>query len=183
MNNQQTTLTKKCCRCPHVKPVTEFNKAKRGLYGVHSICRDCKALYMLEYRLASKLKISKDKYRNSPEGQEVIKAYTKSDANKRIQTTYSKTPNGKASRVNKLAKYRAIFHNALPDWANLEAIKLIYKNCPKGYEVDHIIPLQGELITGLHLPENLQYLTREENATKSNRFDGTLTNNSWRTLD
>lgn len=138
---------------------------------------------MLIYRLSGKLKVSKDKYRNSPKGQEVIKAYTRSEANKQIQATYRQTPNGRLSKVNRLAKYRAIILNALPYWANLEAIKLIYKNCPEGYEVDHIIPLQGGIITGLHVPENMQYLTRQENATKSNIFDGTISNNSWRKLE
>ena len=59
---------------------------------------------------------------------------------------------------------------ATPLWSNLSKIKEIYLNCPKGYHVDHIIPLQGELVYGLHIPENLQYLTAEENLKKRNKF-------------
>tara|TARA_R100000900_G_C3294745_1_gene156478 strand:+ start:60 stop:755 length:696 start_codon:yes stop_codon:yes gene_type:complete len=46
----------------------------------------------------------------------------------------------------------------MPVWADKEAIAKIYKNCPEGYDVDHIVPLVGETVSGLHVPENLQYL-------------------------
>lgn len=59
---------------------------------------------------------------------------------------------------------------ATPRWANLEEIKSIYTNCPSGYHVDHIIPLNNEIVCGLHTEDNLQYLTKEENLKKGNSF-------------
>lgn len=58
---------------------------------------------------------------------------------------------------------------ATPSWANIEKIKTIYKNCPKGYHVDHIYPLISEWVCGLHVEQNLQYLSAEENMQKGNR--------------
>ena len=58
-----------------------------------------------------------------------------------------------------------------PVWAEIEAIKAFYLNRPKGYHVDHIIPLQGKLVSGLHCLANLQYLPAEENLAKSNKFN------------
>lgn len=68
------------------------------------------------------------------------------------------------------AKRRAAEIKAIPGWADLEAIKQFYINCPKGHEVDHIIPLQGKTVSGLHVIDNLQYLTIEENRSKSNKL-------------
>ena len=51
-----------------------------------------------------------------------------------------------------------------------EGIRIFHKPCLKGYEVDHIIPLQGKIVTGLHVIWNLQYLTRHENRKKSNKL-------------
>jgi hypothetical protein len=68
----------------------------------------------------------------------------------------------------KKAKYRAIKINACPKWADLEAIKQFYYNCPIEHHVDHIIPLQGKYVCGLHVEYNLQYLPASENCKKSN---------------
>lgn len=59
---------------------------------------------------------------------------------------------------------------AMPNWADVESIRDIYKNCPVGYHVDHIIPLNNSLVCGLHVPENLQYLPASDNISKSNKF-------------
>jgi len=67
------------------------------------------------------------------------------------------------------AKRRAINLQATPAWVNLEAIKEIYVQCPKGYHVDHIVPLQGKNVCGFHVENNLQYLKANENIRKGNR--------------
>jgi len=68
-------------------------------------------------------------------------------------------------------KRRASKLNATPVWADTDAIKRIYHDCPKGMTVDHIVPLQGKFVCGLNIPENLQYLSPSENSIKGNSFD------------
>jgi hypothetical protein len=58
---------------------------------------------------------------------------------------------------------------ATPKWANLDAIKNFYDETPEGFHVDHIIPLRGENVSGLHVEYNLQYLSAEENLIKGNK--------------
>lgn len=65
---------------------------------------------------------------------------------------------------------RLAIKKRIPPWADLKKIKVIYENCPKNMCVDHIIPLQGKIVSGLHVEENLQYLTPEENMKKSNHY-------------
>jgi hypothetical protein len=65
-------------------------------------------------------------------------------------------------------------------------LSAIYAACPKDRVVDHIVPLKGDNVSGLHVPWNLQYLTFEQNSAKSNSFteaDGIdYTAPAWRVM-
>ena len=73
--------------------------------------------------------------------------------------------------------YRAKKFNATPQWANRELIKMWYevaavlRRSGVNFQVDHIVPLAGENVCGLHTHDNLQILTKAENVRKKNRFD------------
>ena len=85
----------------------------------------------------------------------------------------------RATRVSSQATRRARQRNATPSWLSKEQrlqILDLYKlrDCfmQNGlqYHVDHIVPLFGENVCGLHVPWNLQLLSPEDNLLKSNKI-------------
>lgn len=72
------------------------------------------------------------------------------------------------ARMNEAnARYMARRKFQTPADEDISALQEFYANCPKGYEVDHIIPISKG---GLHSLSNLQYLTKEDNRRKSNKI-------------
>lgn len=81
--------------------------------------------------------------------------------------------------AHKTKARRAIEKAASPAWLTAEDrnwIEAIYAECAEitkrtgvKHEVDHIVPLQGESVSGLHVPWNLQILTAEQNRSKGHK--------------
>ena len=72
------------------------------------------------------------------------------------------------------ANYRAKKLNATPSWQTDEhrrQIEELYSTCPKQHEVNHIYPLQGKDVCGLHVPWNLEHLESKKNRSKRNCID------------
>jgi len=72
--------------------------------------------------------------------------------------------------------YRIAKLQATPKWIDREEILKYYIEARRLteetgilYSVDHIIPLQGENVCGLHVPWNLQVITQSENCRKNNK--------------
>lgn len=94
---------------------------------------------------------------------------------------YAKSNKGIINAKN--AKRRAKKLKATPQWANLDIMKEIYIDCQEIniinklcggidiFVVDHIIPLQGKKVCGLHVHNNLAIITQHENNIKFNKFN------------
>lgn len=79
------------------------------------------------------------------------------------------------------ANYRSAKEFRQPSWlsaAQLAEMDSIYGYCSAlrqvglDYHVDHIVPLRGQSVSGLHVPWNLQVLPGSENMSKGNTFNG-----------
>jgi 5-methylcytosine-specific restriction endonuclease McrA len=83
---------------------------------------------------------------------------------------YSRTEKGLYASSRRNATRHGKFKSACLDlsWEEKKLIVRFYKNCPQGYEVDHIIPIAKG---GKNCLSNLQYLTKEENRRKSAKIN------------
>lgn len=74
------------------------------------------------------------------------------------------------------ARRTALLHRT-PAWADLAAIEEVYRDAAEFraaglvVDVDHIIPLQGDVVSGLHVPNNLRVCLSSVNRSKSNSFE------------
>jgi hypothetical protein len=153
---------KQCSKCSLLKELSEFN-TKHGK--PISYCKTCCSIIAKEYRVKNKEKeqLRHTRYWLATKGSENQK-----DRNSRKCKTYRET-HPEIFRLS-AANRRCEQLQATPKWSDPLEIKRIYLHCPMGHHVDHIIPIKGELVCGLHVSNNLQYLLAEENLKKSNKY-------------
>jgi hypothetical protein len=123
-----------------------------------------------------------EKIKNHTRYEQYYKPYVAKNKGKirQISSKWQKNNKGKVNAVT--AKYHAAKIQRTLPWlskAQFSEIKEFYvmaaeletifpwKQC-----VDHIVPLQGKTVSGLHVPWNLQILPAKENISKGNRFSG-----------
>lgn len=139
-------------------------------------CKICKATNSKKWRNNNKEKIKEIEriYLSNPENRQ---RKTERDKTYRQPFWYSKYNTSPASR-SRTARRRARKLTATPLWANKDLIDTFYIKAKlmewftgNKYHVDHIIPLQGEDVCGLHVENNLQILPALENKIKSNKLE------------
>lgn len=84
---------------------------------------------------------------------------------------------GSSARNYYGANARAKAINRMPAWADKKAIKAVYEHARRitretglVHQVDHIVPLNGHYVSGLHVVANLRVIPGVENAKKHNHF-------------
>jgi hypothetical protein len=190
---------KKCSKCNQNKELSEFYRA--------FVCKSCKKIYdALHYQKnQEEIKERDKKYRQRNEDKLRVYYQTNKERTKKHQKEYRQNNPEKVKarhkkydqknrgKINaKNAKRYACKLQATPKSLTKEQlfeIETFYVEAARltketgiSHHVDHILPLQGEGITGFHVPWNLQILTGLENSKKNNSFDGTYENESWRLI-
>lgn len=89
---------------------------------------------------------------------------------------YRETEEGAAYTRAQAVLKNAARKQATPPWSDLSAIESIYRKARRlekstglTLRVDHYYPIKGKTVCGLHVPENLRIITKEENHAKLNK--------------
>ena len=90
---------------------------------------------------------------------------------------YKKLNAGKINAINMNRHRKKVASRAILTSRHKLQIEAIYKRCSEyrkmglDFEVDHIIPLQGKTVSGLHVPWNLRITTAKFNRSKRNKYE------------
>jgi hypothetical protein len=190
---------KLCAVCKVQKPLGEFYKRSDSPDGYRSDCKPCRSANTLKNHYANheakkaqfKAAHAKRKAENPNLAAELYAKHREKDlersklayqANaedrKAKQRLWSKTNRGTANALAKRYKLKKV--NATPKWlseSQLLNIKCKYQLAAmlnvhgvEAWHVDHIVPIRGKDVCGLHVPWNLRVIPAKENMTKGNKL-------------
>lgn len=188
-----------CKTCGELKSIESFTKHKLSKGGHLPHCKPCIASKSKAYKAQDPEKwrtINRESKRNSLTAKDADKkrkklaysrdpkkfldrnkTYYKANREKVISQTlaYRRENKGKFSTL--AAERNSRKRTATPFWVDRKVILSFYREARMltrltgiKHEVDHMVPLQSDLVCGLHVPWNLQVITKRENAEKSNKY-------------
>ena len=176
---------KSCSLCKRILDDTAFYPHKRNKSGLSSWCLECSAeKSKLSYQKRKEKVVASVKRwkQNNPEQakQHLQKYYENNTQAVKDRAKLWKKDNLAAVAALSRKRYASKIQRT-PNWITeeqIEMMKEIYelaelrtRHTGIEWQVDHILPLQGKLVSGFHIPENLQVVPAQWNQSKNNSFD------------
>lgn len=166
---------KTCNKCKEEKLLSDYHKDSGKKDGLCTICKECKKANTKAWAKKNPERALRNslatyyKKRSDPE----FKRY-------RAEVSKKWREKNRDKHCAREARRRSKKLNATPPWLADEHkahIQRTYKLCVimsdatgKKYHVDHIVPLQGKNVCGLHVPWNLRVIPAEVNLSKGNKL-------------
>lgn len=175
---------KRCTACDTWLGAEMFSRDRSRADGLQKRCKKCIAAYHRENRQEINER-ERSRYRSDVEKERGRKReYFQKNraaimARKKLhkRTSRELSAKQKATRCANEAARRAKKSQATPAWADRVAIKWIYSEARRVsaesgvlHHVDHVVPLKGVGVCGLHVPWNLQIIPWRENIVKKNKY-------------
>jgi hypothetical protein len=188
-------MTKRCRYCKQLLSVELFSNNKKEKDGLNRQCKPCQRVYYQKNRAAIIARVQANTDKQEKQAYDLKRRKEKSDQIKEYDRARNALPhriqankewqkaNPEARRIT-AAKYmqkrRASQLKATPSWfgeldefALQEALKLCQlreKTTNLKWELDHVVPLLGKTVCGLHCWANFQVVPMQFNRKKSNKF-------------
>lgn len=173
---------KHCGKCKVYKEFVYFGLDNARKDKLQPTCKPCRSLYSRRYRVANPgrlAQIQKAADRRYKENHcNRRRAYERSENTKRYRSLYRKQNKGVVNEA--CMRHFAAKRSATPKWltkAQILQMRALYHSANRiskclglPHEIDHIVPIQGKTVTGLHVPWNLQIIPASANRSKGNRF-------------
>ena len=163
-----------CARCKQDKALGEFSKNSARKDGVQTYCRVCTQEFNKDKGYDARRWAEKREHESARN--KVFRQRPEHKATERMRARRKRLAAPELIRARNAAR-KAHIRRATPAWADKKAMQEIYAaaemmKAAAGVEVhvDHVYPLRGENVCGLHVPENLQLLTWKDNLQKSHHL-------------
>lgn len=180
---------KACSRCRKLLALEDFAQKNDARDGRQSRCKRCvNECNREKYADDPEVKTKKDLRRVRREleadwGQRRAKELSskreymaqrmKTEAEKTYRAT-AKAARSPAQKLCEMVFYRLRRSGHCPHWVKPKSFLPFYelaKSLGPEWSVDHVIPLRGVIVSGLHVPSNLQVIKGVANSRKHNHFD------------
>jgi len=187
---------KTCTKCGRNKPLSEYHSDISKKNGVRNDCKSCvlarRAAYVADnkekvaasdsaYKKRNRLKYNQLSKQTYERHKEKVLAHQRTyyQKIKERKAAYAKQyfEANKSEYTKRVAKRRAALLRASPKWANSAIISFLYATrlylteaTDEVWHVDHVVPLQGHDVCGLHVHNNLRVVPATFNLAKGNKF-------------
>jgi hypothetical protein len=186
---------KQCSCCKEYKTLDSFYKDKRAKDGLVSSCKICHNTrtrnwqknnverckeYAAQYQRDNKEATNAKSKRWKDKNKEHLKEYAKLNKERRREAEVARYKSNPAKHIAKTRARQTTKIQRTPQWLTEHDYKVIeskyaiaaWLSAVVGvkYHVDHIIPLRGKNVSGLHVPDNLSVIPAKENQSKGNRY-------------
>lgn len=172
------------CKHGHIAPRKTKGACVECLKAEWLKAAETRAEYFRAYNQSEAGQKAKREYYKKNKAEVIARAQARPDEDKRRYKKNHKVTNPDMYK-ELVSLRRRRFRLATPKWLSAEQkleIRLKYRLAIElsrrtgvRHAVDHIVPLQGEAVCGLHVPWNLEVITQEENLKKYNRLVDTPT--------
>lgn len=168
---------KRCSKCREEKPKTEFPVRRASQDGLGYKCKACAVSDARAWRESNRERhraYSRQwQVENKEKANQRARDWRAINKERRDEICRAWSSRNQDKRTEAVARRRAKL--VTPPWADKKAISAFYREAKRleretgvKYHVDHIVPLNSELVCGLHVETNLQVIPASENVLKRN---------------